>query len=383
MTEQFDFFVPRLRPEAELLLSCARTQLDAANIESVRLLLQESIDQDYLLDMAVRHNLVPLLFRSLEAAAPDSELEAIRVELREQMQVDIQGNLFLTKELLHLLALFEQYTIPVLPYKGPVLATSFYGDLGLRPFNDLDLLVHEQDLLQTIDMLLSDGYEIIRPASVAQTGKTIRSRYMKQLVEKSLWAYQIVLWHAERQLIVELHWRITPRYVFSYDSEQLWENTQQVYLGDFRFHTFAPENLLWFLCVHGAKHQWRRLSWLCDIAELIRAYPRLNWDQVIAQAAKLRVERRLSLGLLLSNYLLQAPLPKAIETKVRATPHVKALAQQVIERVFDDEENAVRLPYLERFAFQLRSMDHIADRGRYLFRFATGWKPQLQPLKHL
>jgi hypothetical protein len=366
------FLSTDLRPEAQLLLCCACTQVDAANAERIITLLQENIDWGYLLQMASRHNLVPLLYRSLEAVAPTTIPETVRAELKEQIQVDIQGNLFLTKELLHLLALFNQHGIRALPYKGPVLAALVYRDLVLRTFNDLDILVHERHVLQAMDLLVSCGYEIIRPPSVAQTGKSLQSLWVNQLVEKSPWAYQLVLWHPDRHVVVELHWRITPKYVFPNSAEQLWENLTPVTLGGVTVLSFAPENLLWFLCVHGAKHQWGRLNWLCDIAELIRVYPNLNWEQIVAQATKLGIERRLYLGLLLANCLLKAPLPKTIETKIHTTPHVKVLAQQITEKVFDGTGQTAGFPYLEQFAFQLRAMDRMVDRGRYLLHVAKG-----------
>lgn len=372
MLKHFEFSSADLRPEAQLLLCCARTQMDAANVERIISLLQENIDWSYLLQMAFRHNLAPLLYRSLKAVAPTTIPETVRAELKEQIQVDIQGNLFLTKELLHLLALFNQHNILGLPYKGPILAASVYHELGLRPFNDLDILVHERDILPATDLLVSCGYEIIRPLSVAHAEKSRQSLRINQLIEKSPSAYQLVLWHPDRQVVVELHWRITPKYVFPNNPEQLWQDLKAVTLSGVTVLSFAPENLLWFLCIHGAKHQWTRLNWLCDIAQLIRVYPNLNWEQIVAQATKLGIERRLYLGLFLVNCLLKTPLPKAIETKLQTTPQVKVLAQQVMDRLFDDTEQTARFPYFERFAFQLRAIDRMADRGRYLLRFAHG-----------
>ena len=370
MPSPLEFSSADLSPEAQLLLCCARTQMDAANAERITTLLQKNIEWNYLLEMAFCHNLAPLLYQSLEGLAPTTIPESARAALKEQIQVDIQGNLFLTKELVHLLALFNQHGLPVLPYKGPVLAASVYHDLALRPFNDLDILVHEQDIMQALDLLVSCGYEIIRPPSVAQVRKSLQLRSIKHLVEKSSGAYQLVLWHPDRQVVVELHWRITPKYVLKNSPEQLWEDVIPVTLAGVTVLSFAPEDLLWFLCVHGAKHQWMRLNWLCDIAELIRVYPTLDWEQVASRAAELGIERRLYLGLLLANYLLKTPLPKAIETKIHTTPHVKILAQQVMEQIFGDTEQTSGFPSFEQFAFQLRAMDRMADRGRYLFHFA-------------
>lgn len=373
MLGQIEFLNTNLQPEEQLLLYCARTWVDAANAQRITTLLREDIDWSYLLPMAFRHNVAPLLFRSLEAIAPAAVPEEVRAQLKQQIHINIQCNLFLTRELLNLLTLFERHRIPAIPYKGPVLAVSVYGDLGLRPSNDLDILVQERHLLQAMEVLVSHGYQMIRPSSIAQIEKGLQSTRINELVQKSLWAYQLIFSHPERQGIVELHWRITPKYVFPNSSARLWENLKPVILGGSTVLTFAPEDLLWFLCVHGTKHQWKRLSWLCDIAELIRAYPQLNWEQVLVQATKLGIERRLYLGLLLVSCLLETPLPRAVEKKIHSTPHIKMLVQQVMEKVFDGAEHTTRIPYFERFIFQLRAMDHITDRGRYLLRFAVGW----------
>lgn len=374
MAEFFDSISTGLRSEAVLLLCCARRQMDPEKAEKIIELLKKNIDWSTLLQLAALHKLLPLLYRNLESVAPISLPEPVRHLLKEQIQAGIQGNLFLTKELLHLLDQFNKHSIPVIPYKGPVLAASVYRDLVMRPCNDLDILVHEHDIIKAMDLLLSCGYEIIRPASVSQTEKSLHPDLVNRLIEKSAWAYQLVLWHPERQVLVELHWRITPKYIFPDHPEQLWTDLQPVQLSGVTVFSFSPENLLWFLCVHGTKHQWTRLGWLCDISELIREYPLLNWDQVLIQAKKLGIERRLYLGLNLAKSLLNTALPQALERKIHATPHVDGLARQVIERMFDRTEQTTRFPYLNRFAFQLRAMDRIADRGRYLLRFINGFE---------
>jgi hypothetical protein len=99
----------------------------------------------------------------------------------------------------------------------------------------------------------------------------------------------------------------------------------------------------------------------------------LNWEQVLVQATKLGIERRLYLGLLLVSFLLETPLPRAIEKRIHSTPHIKILSQQVMEKVFDGARHTSRIPYFERFIFQLKAMDHITDRGRFLLRFAVEW----------
>ena len=345
-----------LSPEAQLLLCCARTQLDAARAAQIVALSQKALDWCALLQLALRHDLAPLVARSLEAVCPAAVPKEIRTELRQQVRADAQRNLLLTKELIYLRTLFSRHDISVLPYKGPVLATSIYGDLVLRPFHDLDILVREEELLPAVDLLAACGYQIVRPPSVAQAVQNLQS----------LWAYQLILAHPDRQLLVELHWRIMPKYFFPASSEQLWEERKPVALASSTVLSLAPESLLWFLCVHGAKHHWRQLSRLCDIAELLCGYPQLDWEKIGAQAKRLGAERRLYLGLRLANLLLNAPLPKTIQAAVQTDATVNALARQVVASIFDDTEQIPESLSFARIAFELKTMERMMDRARYL-----------------
>src|SRR5690349_4530679 len=101
MSEHIEFLAADLGPEAQLLLCCARTLMDTANAERIVALLQDKIDWSYLLQIAFRHDLTPLLNRSLEAVCPAAVPETARTALKEQVRADAQRNLLLTKELLH------------------------------------------------------------------------------------------------------------------------------------------------------------------------------------------------------------------------------------------------------------------------------------------
>jgi hypothetical protein len=188
-------------------------------------------------------------------------------------------------------------------------------------------------------------------------------------VKRSPWAYQIVLWHPDLETMVEIHWRVMSKYIFSSKAEQLWENLQPISLAGSSLPSLSPENLLWFLCVHASKHRWERLRWLCDIAELIRTYPQLDWNQIIQQAMHLKVQRRLYIGLLLANRLLGAPLPGAVEERINQAPQLKILAQHVIDGLFEQSKKTNRFLDIPELRFQLNSMDRLTDRFRYFLRY--------------
>jgi len=369
MENSFELSLDALKPEVRLLLCCARMQIDANTAGQINALLKERIDWDALVRLAFDHDVAALLYRTLESVTPSAMPPAVRADLKRQMQVDVQGNLSLTKELLRVKALFDEERIAMIPYKGPVLATSVYRDLAARPYTDLDILTHANDIPQAVELLTSKGYQIIRPKSLTQARKSLQALWLQQLVKHSPWAYQIVLWHPDLETMVEIHWRVMSKYIFSSNAELLWEDLQPVSLAGSSVHTLSPENLLWFLCVHASKHQWERLRWLCDIAELIRAHPDLNWNKVIEQAVHLKIQRRLYIGLLLANRLLEASLPAAIEEEIHRIPQLKTLAQHAIDGLFEEQKEKKRFLNIPELRFQLNSMDHLTDRFRYFLRY--------------
>src|SRR5260370_41435139 len=79
----------------------------------------------------------------------------------------------------------------------------------------------------------------------------------------------------------------------------------------------GAEDLLLILCMHGAKHLWKNLGWICDVAQLLGVQPHLDWEQVRREARRLRSERLLRLGVYLAERVLQAPLPADVARECR------------------------------------------------------------------
>ncbi|MGH9903389.1 MAG: nucleotidyltransferase family protein, partial [Pyrinomonadaceae bacterium] len=112
------------RPEFEILLLCAVTTLDPGRADRVRSLLRRDIDWSLLLRSAFTHGLMPILYRNLNDLCPAAVPRDVMEQLRNQFHENAYYNLFRTRELLRLLRLFEDDGIPMLPFKGPVLAAS-------------------------------------------------------------------------------------------------------------------------------------------------------------------------------------------------------------------------------------------------------------------
>lgn len=232
---------PGTRPEIALLLCCARTRVDSEHVEQIRTLLREDINWQYLIQVAHAQGVAPLLYRSLQTNCPEAIPQTVLDQLQRHFHVNALHNLFLTRELHQIYKWFEAQGIPVIPFKGPTLAAMAYGDLSLRQFGDLDILIHKKDLLRAKDLLVSQGYQL--KLTDAEEAAFIHSYYTLPFVR------------TDGKIPVELHWALTGKHwPFPFDFDRLRAHLIPVSCREAQLFSLRPEDLLLFLCVHGAKH---------------------------------------------------------------------------------------------------------------------------------
>jgi hypothetical protein len=351
------------RPENELLLCCAGVEPEVVRSIRIRDLLRQEIDWPCLEALALRHGVVSLLYKGLKSVDSESIPEAVLEALRRYYLVQVRNNLVLTNELLGLLRIFEEHKISAVPYKGPTLAAWVYGDPTLRPFCDLDLMIGPEDLTNAKEVIGSLGYQPKFPIPDDKLTTYMRSHYEFALVNK------------ERGSMVELKWNIAERYLsFPIDAGRLWKRLRPVPLDGRNVLTFSPEDMLLICCIHGTKHLWTQLLWVCDVARLVHTQPKLDWEWVMEEADRLSARRILFLGLLLSKDLLEVSLPASVEERVGSDPAVKRLADAATARLFDSGLPAPGV--WETTRFQLKARERLKDRVTHCYRLAAGVTPE-------
>lgn len=285
---------------------------------------------------------------SASARAPDVREERRRVARR---------NLRLTSELLSLLDVFQAHGIRATPFKGPVLAVVAYGNVGLRHFRDLDILVLRRDAERARQLLLQRDYCPEVPVEPGHEAALLASGYHYPF-------------RRDDGLAVELHWALGPReFPCPLDVDDVWTRLQPVPLGGRTVYTLGSEDLLLFLCAHGGKHCWWRLQWVADVAHLIAREGGLDWDAIVGRARARGAERILLLGLLLSHELLDAPTPESLLARARADRSVRAPAEDVRARLLAPNPAPLK-PWRARL-FHVRIRERWRDRARYVWFVVT------------
>jgi hypothetical protein len=345
------------RPEIELLLCCARIHLDAERATQIRALLRESLDWDALLRMGFSHGLAPLLYWNLQKTGAQALPGAVLERLRQFYLQNAQRNLLRTAELHALLKLLGAAAVPAIPFKGPTLACALYANLALRQFCDLDILVPRQEVSKAREILASRGYRPHVRLDCPREALVLRDGYECTFVSE------------DGRTVVGLHWDFTPPYFsMPLDPERLWGRLESVSLAGTTALALPPEDLLTLLCVHGSRHCWARLEWICTVAEAVRRYPMIDWARLLERVGRMGGERMVLLGLVLARDLLGAELPEEIARRTRRDPALESLAARVRSRLFRETGRPPGI--VETALFHLQARERIRDRLRYCARLA-------------
>lgn len=332
-------------PEIDLLFCCARTSIDSAIAEQIKTILNGNIDWTYLIEIASRHATKPLLYHHLSTICPEAVPQPILDRLRNDYRANALRNMSLTKELLKLLNLFEKHQIPAITYKGAALTAAIYGNLSLRQFGDLDILVQPQDFSRAKELLISQGYH-----------PDLTFEWEESWINN------------KNKVNVDLHQRIAPQYFpLLLDFDDLWQRLELVSIIGTTVNTISTEDLLIILALQIAKDSWeqeQKLSQICDIAELIRSHQQLDWERIIKQAKNLGSERMLLVSLLLAKELLDAKIPTEIERRLQGDRLIKLLSSKLQQWLFYSSDSTIeKMQKLFFFPFGVR--ERLQDKINY------------------
>jgi hypothetical protein len=271
---------------------------------------------------AVEHGVLPLVHRYVTATSGRDLPAAFVARIEDRFRRHARRALAMAGELIDLLQAFDVAAIRAVPLKGPLLAERLYGDVAMRQFADLDLLVPPGDRCRATALLEARGY------SRAASGRTS------------------VVFRRESPgcLDVDLQWAIAePRFSLALP-DSFWRRLQCRTLWSTTIHEPSLEDTLLLLCSHPAKHCWSRIGWICDIAAFVRRYrDRVDWDAALAAARRGGTERLLLTGARLAADVTSVDLPAPFVRPVERNRVVQEVAADVARRLFEPVREPGRL----------------------------------------
>jgi hypothetical protein len=265
------------------------------------------------------HQVGPIVFHRLQRRAdvPRQVLEHLRARFYHISAYNHR----LAMHLVQLMAEFERGRIPCLALKGPAVAMAAYGDLSLRQYEDIDLMVRMEDVAKAFEMLIARGFQPAR-------GQAERYKHLDL-------DHEVTLTAPDESYSVDLHWQLAPPYarVFGPDVRAVWLRAEQLKLPQGSVRVLSREDLFLMLCQHGSRHRWWQLKWLFDVAELLRQAGAMDWPRIEDVLKRRRMARPpASLAALLARDLLG----------IQVAPHTGKILEPaertyVLARVIRDE----------------------------------------------
>ncbi len=319
--------VERLMPvdsaAQEMLRAVARSS-PADSAQQIEHLAASIQDWDSLFRVARQHRVLPMLYLLVTKARVTLPSPA-HERLRASYERNVFHSMANAAELIEVLKVFEREAIPAMPFKGVVLAASIYDDITARAAGDLDVLIDYSHLAPATEILLRRGYILETPT---------RADYSPAIPD----CYEYRFQRQSSGTVLELRWRLEltrPSLRSNLGMHWAWpRRTMQIVLGA-RVPNMDPEKTLLMLCIHGSKHVWSRLLWIMDVAQLLAAFPDLDWQRIDEDAKALGLWRALALGVLLAHRVCGAAAPHTILNQFESDGTASDLARHINANLFD------------------------------------------------
>jgi hypothetical protein len=346
-----------MKPDMTHLLTCLENRDQETRLSRLQGLNKQ--DWESVQAAASRYGVEPVLYHALKPFFSDLDIpEGVRQRLREIYYISLARNLRLYEELSTLLGLLEGEHIPVILLKGAHLAEFVYQNPGLRPMNDLDLLVKRSDLSRIHEGLFQHGYE----SREESPGKCLEhvAPYFKQGAMK-----------------IDVHFNITrPPLSERFDVEELWARAETRFLGKARALSLCPEDLLLHLCAHTCVHHVfdNGLIPYLDAQRVLEHFQDdLDWEELWTRAEKWGLDRAVAVMLMITDKLLGLPDPDKVFGRIKPDPEMTdsldmamnliqdrgqggSMVSPFVARLFNRKGRRIRLKLIFRLLFPAKEI---------------------------
>ncbi len=285
------------QPHDELLAAAVR--LDDSGGARLAHAIRADIDWEKLARAATRHRVMPLLCRRLkklgDSRVPRAWLAGLWQSYLHNEAVVVQRG----RALLPLLQQLVHSGIPVVVFKGPVLAQQ-YGGPGMRQYADLDLLVHPRDFERTVAAARDHG---MRP-TFDPTPRQMRERVKCH--------GELPFRGGKGELDLDLHCRLVEHAVSPTFASHDWLSTSRPFdLEGCPVASLGPAENLLLTCFHGVKHGWPTIGSAVDVTMVLRGEgDELDWQTVTDLAVRTGMDGFLHQGLSVAREVTGVDVPE-------------------------------------------------------------------------
>lgn len=362
----------QLKPEEQLILLAADINPDQTILKRMNELIPTILDWPFFTKMTIDRAAAPLIVDKLPKLSNANLFPELTLRHLKQASLrTLTRNMLLTEHFRQVIRALTDDEIPVIALKGSMLSEWLYGDMNLRQFSDLDLLVPQDKGLKAVDVLYKMGY---------LTNDLFMSDFIKEHTRIVHYTPMI-----KNGVSVEIHIRIhSETEPYQVDLLSMWQDAVPLNLHGVDALGFCPEDLLLHLCIHLDKHYKTgefQFTCLYDIVNMLNHKGDvLDWALFEQKCIRANAESVTYKYLLLAQKYMNGQLPADVADKYSFMLERKD--ERILLGVLRGKGSKT---YTKSVIRTLENMNSISNRLRYLFEIffpSTEFMMKRYRLKH-
>ena len=298
-------------------------------------------------------------------------LLAYRTNAQERLRAAAALSLAAERDLTEICDAAHRHGLDALLLKGAALAYTHYPEPHLRPYNDIDLLIRQDDRDRAAAMLSDIGY--------ARDVET----------DAEFWSGQrhYVKTTASGRVMADVHWRVANPLVFAdaFAFDEAWSRSIAVPGLGLHARTLAAADSLLLACLHRVAHHQDRVQLLClwDIHLLVSHMSGEELAQFASSAIRARLGVVCARSLALSRECFGTAVPADVMTELQAATNEPSAAFVGASLSPFDVARAdlAALPSWRDRASLVR--EHLFPSATYMRRRYPRWPAALLPIAYV
>ena len=341
--------------EIILIIECCRLSQDSKLIEEKISLIK---NWDDFISLAYSHGVFPLVYQVLKKHEDKIPLEVFAFMKQSYMNV-VKTNMLMTSELIRVSNLLEENGIKAIAFKGPTLSQMAYGDVISRQYVDIDLMVNQNDLLKSVNLLLDNNYINHLPLEIISNKICLNTMKDFTLINNN------------SKVCLEMHWKFFENRYKELFRDIMIEDNTVITINQNQIKTILKEYLLVYLCYHGSKNIWERIEWIVDIDKLIR-----NNKLDFSKIDDFFDDTSLQLGLYLSYVLFNTPVEEKY-LNIILNNKIEKLAKKVLKLFMDKKyQKNESYQHHEKFNLQVNLHKTFSKKLAYYLKYTFAISPK-------